>query len=144
VINPWQEYDIRSNASTGQWLDIQKAAAASEGKSNPIFKGALGMYNNTVIHSHKAGIRFNDYGAGAVKAARALFLGEQAAVCAFGSGGSGMRFDWNEEMQDQPSGYHYFFYLRYEENPLQQCGLRRDLVRYRCERSNCVSTLAPE
>jgi N4-gp56 family major capsid protein len=60
------------------------------------------MYNNVVLHTHKAAIRFTDYGSGSnVAAARALFLGEQAAVCAFGSPGTGMRFDWNEEMEDR-------------------------------------------
>lgn len=102
VMNPWQEYDVRTNSGTGQWLDIQKAATTAEGKANPIFKGALGMYNNVVLHSHKAVVRFEDYGSGNnVKAARALFLGEQAGVCAFGSPGTGMRFDWHEEMQDR-------------------------------------------
>lgn len=102
VMNPWQEYDLRTASSTGQWLDIQKAAAASEGRNNPIFKGALGMYNNVVLQSHKGVIRFSDFGSGAnVKAARALFLGEQAGVCAFGSPGTGMRFDWHEEMADR-------------------------------------------
>jgi N4-gp56 family major capsid protein len=102
VMHPWQTYDIRTNASTGQWLDIQKAAAAAEGRNNPIFKGSLGVYNNVVLHDHKAVIRFNDYGSGNnLNAARALFLGEQAGVIAFGSPGSGMRFDWHEEMQDR-------------------------------------------
>jgi len=101
-LNPWQEYDTRTNATTGQWLDIQKAAASAEGRNNPIFKGALGMYNNVVLHKHKAVIRFNDYGAGAnVLAARALFMGRQAAVMAFGSPGTGLRFDWHEETQDR-------------------------------------------
>lgn len=102
VMNPWQEYDVRTNSGTGQWLDIQKAATTAEGKANPIFRGSLGMYNNVVLHSHKAVVRFDDYGSGNnVKAARALFLGEQAGVCAFGSPGTGMRFDWHEEMQDR-------------------------------------------
>lgn len=101
IFNPWQEYDIRTSTSTGQWLDIQKAAASAEGRNNPIFKGALGMYNNVVLHEHKNVIRFSDYGAGSnVAAARALFLGEQAAVCAFGSPGTGHRFDWHEESRD--------------------------------------------
>jgi len=101
VMNPWQEYDVRTNANTGQWLDIQKAAASAEGRNNPIFKGALGMYNDVILHSHKGVIRFDDYGAGAnVGAARALFLGRQAMVCAFGSAGSGLRFDWHEESRD--------------------------------------------
>lgn len=102
VVNPWQSYDMRSDAGTGGWLDVQKAAAAAEGRNNPIFKGGLGMRDNVVLHEHKAVIRFNDFGAGSnVDAARALFLGRQAAVCAFGSAGSGLRFDWNEEMEDR-------------------------------------------
>ncbi len=101
VMNPWQEYDMRTNASTGQWLDIQKAAATAEGRNNPIFKGALGMFNKVVLHTHKAAIRFTDYGAGSnVAACRALFMGRQAGVVAFGSPGTGLRFDWHEESRD--------------------------------------------
>ena len=101
VMNPWQEYDLRNNTTTGQWLDIQKAAATSEGKNSPIFKGGLGMYNNVVLHSHKGCIRFSDYGNPAsVSACRSLFLGDQALVLAFGSPGTGLRFDWNEESRD--------------------------------------------
>jgi N4-gp56 family major capsid protein len=100
-MNPWQEYDVRTATGTGQWLDIQKAAATAEGKSSPIFKGGLGMYNNVVLHEHEGIIRFNDYGSGGnVEAARALFMGAQAAVCAFGSPGNGLRFDWHEESRD--------------------------------------------
>lgn len=102
VMNPWQEYDLRTNTSTGQWLDIQKSATTAEGRSNPIFKGSLGMYNNVVLHTHKAVVRDNTYGAGGnVEAARALFMGVQAGVVAFGSSGNGLRFDWHEETQDR-------------------------------------------
>lgn len=101
VMNPYQEYDLRTASSTGQWLDIQKAAASADGKNNPIFKGGLGMYNNVVLHEHEGIIRFSDYGNPAtVAAARALFLGAQAAVVAFGSPGNGLRFDWHEESRD--------------------------------------------
>ena len=101
VMSPYQEYDMRTNTSTGQWLDIQKALTLQEGQKNSIFKGGMGVYNNVVLHSHKAVVRFSDYGAGGnVAAGRALFLGEQAAVCAFGSPGSDMRFDWHEETSD--------------------------------------------
>lgn len=101
VMHPFQEYDVRTNASTGQWLDIQKAAAGAEGRNNPIFKGALGMYNDVILHCHKGVIRFNDYGAGSnVAAARGLFMGRQAGVMAFGSPGTGLRFDWHEEPRD--------------------------------------------
>jgi len=100
VMHTFQEDDLRSNTNTGQWLDIQKAAAGSEGRNNPMFKGSLGMYRGVVLHSHRNVIRFNTAGAGSVEAARALFLGSQAAVVAFGSPGTNLRFDWFEETRD--------------------------------------------
>lgn len=100
VMHPWQEFDLRTNTSTGQWLDIQKAAASAEGRSNPIFKGGLGMYNDVVLHKHRGVLRRTDGGAGTVAVARALFMGRQAAVVAFGSPGTGLRFDWAEESRD--------------------------------------------
>ncbi|AAL49579.1 unknown [Sinorhizobium phage PBC5] len=99
VMNPFQEHDLRNN-DQGGWLEIQKAAATAEGRSNAIFKGGLGMINNTVLHSHEAAIRFSDYGAGNnVAAGRALFMGRQAGVIAFGSAG-GFRYTWTEETKD--------------------------------------------
>lgn len=102
VLHPWQVYDLRTNTATGQWLDIQKAAATAEGRNSPMFKGGEGMYNNVILHKHKAVITSNDYGAGAnVTSARSLFLGRQAGVVAFGSAGTGLRFDWTEEQEDR-------------------------------------------
>lgn len=101
VMHPWSEYDIRTNAGAGQWLDIQKAAAAAEGRNNPIFKGSLGMYNGVVMHKHRGVLLRTDAGASSnVSAARNLFMGRQAGVVAFGSPGTGLRFDWNEESRD--------------------------------------------
>jgi len=95
-----QAFDLRVNDASG-WLDMQKAAAAAEGRNNPIFKGGLGLLGNTVLHSHRSSIRFSDYGAGAnVFAGRALFLGRQAGVVAYGNAGGGMRFTWEEEVDD--------------------------------------------
>ncbi len=101
VMNPWQEYDLRTATGTGGWLDLQKAMATKLGNASPITKGGLGMHNNVVLHSHKGIIRFSDYGAGGnVAAARALFLGRQALAVAFGSSGGDTRFDWHEEARD--------------------------------------------
>lgn len=101
VMHTFQEDDLRANTQTGQWLDIQKAAASAEGRSNPLFKGSLGMYRNVILHSHRNVIRSADGGAGAnVETARALFMGAQAGVCAFGSPGTNMRYDWHEETRD--------------------------------------------
>ncbi|HEX5362342.1 MAG TPA: N4-gp56 family major capsid protein [Fluviicoccus sp.] len=99
VMSPDQEYSLRTS-DAGGWIDIQKAAAAAEGRNNPIFKGGLGMINNTVLHKHRSAIRFSDYGAGAnLPAARALFMGRQAAVVAYGTSG-GLRYSWEENTKD--------------------------------------------
>ena len=101
VMHTWQEDDMRAATDTGQWLDIQKAAASAEGRNSPLFKGGLGMYRNVVLHSHRNVIRFSTAGSGGnVAAARALFLGSQAMVMAFGSPGTNLRFDWHEETRD--------------------------------------------
>ncbi|MGC3944603.1 MAG: N4-gp56 family major capsid protein [Chryseolinea sp.] len=101
LMHTFQFDALKSNTQIGQWLDIQKAAAASQGQSNPIFSGAEGRYNNTIIHKHRNVLRFSDYGVDAKQpAARALFMGAQAAFIGFGSPGSGLRFDWTEEVKD--------------------------------------------
>lgn len=101
VMHTWQEEDLRASTSTGDWLDLQKAAAGAEGKNSPMFKKSLGMHRGAILHSHKNVIRFsNAGGGGATQAARALFLGAQAGVCAYGSPGTNQRFDWFEEMRD--------------------------------------------
>jgi N4-gp56 family major capsid protein len=100
LMSLYSEYDLRVSTGASGWLEIQKSAAQAEGRDNPIFKGALGMLNNVILHSHKSVIRFSDYGAGGnVAAARNLFLGRQAMVVAYGTPG-GQRFMWQEEMTD--------------------------------------------
>lgn len=101
LMHTFQFDSLKSSANTGQWLDIQKAAAAAQGAKNPIFTGALGEYNGVILHKHRNVVQFNNYGAGSnLPAARALFLGAQAALITFGSPGTGLRFDWTEEVKD--------------------------------------------
>lgn len=100
VMSHFQAFDMRT-ADTSGWLDIQKAAITAEGRANPIFKGGLGMISNCVLHQHESVIRFSDYGAGSnVAAARALFMGRQAGVIAYGGTSQGTRYDWSEEVKD--------------------------------------------
>jgi len=102
LIHPYQATDLRTNTATGQWLDIQKAAG-SRGGSNPIFTGALGVYNGVVIHVHRNVIQHSDLGSGTnLAGARALFLGQQAGAIAFGNGGGETvaRYSWVEELFD--------------------------------------------
>lgn len=99
LMSVFQEHDLRTADTTG-WIEIQKAAITAEGRNNPIFKGGLGMINNAVLHSHESAIRFNNYGSGQnLPAARALFMGRQAGVVAYGSTG-GLRFTWTEVVKD--------------------------------------------
>jgi N4-gp56 family major capsid protein len=101
LMHTFQFDALKSTTAQGQWLDIQKAAAAAQGKGNPIFSGALGEYNGAILHKHRNVIRFSDYGAGSnVPAARGLFLGAQAAVVAYGSSGGDQHFEWTEEVKD--------------------------------------------
>jgi N4-gp56 family major capsid protein len=101
LMSTWQAYDLRTTAGTTTWLQYQQAAAAAEGRNSPIFKGGLGMIGGTVLHEHQNVRRFNNYGVGSnIPAARALFLGAQAGVEAYGQGGRGTRFQWVEETTD--------------------------------------------
>lgn len=112
VMSPFQTHDLRIDTGAGNWLDVQKALAGSEGAASKICKGGLGMIANVVLHEHQNVIRFNDYGTGSIRAARALMLGRQAAMLAYGTVES-QRFIWEEEMKDygnEPSvagGYIY-------------------------------------
>lgn len=101
VMSPWQSHQLRTETGDLSWSKIAQAAAAAEGRKSPIFKGGLGMINNVVLHQHKGVRRYSDYGAGSnIPAARALFMGRQAGVVAYGAAGSGSRMSWVEEKKD--------------------------------------------
>jgi N4-gp56 family major capsid protein len=103
VIHTKQVTQLRKNISTGQWLDIQKAAVTGDGsKNNPIMTGALGVYNGAVLHESTRITNGVDSGAGTpvLTARRAVLLGAQAAAIGFGKGQSFKSFDWNEELFD--------------------------------------------
>lgn len=96
-----QVTDLRTNTSTGQWLDIQKAAMQGGNVSkNPIYTGALGEYNGVVLHaSNRLPAAFS--GAAAVTDTRiAAFCGAQAVGMAFGRENGPERFQWVEDYFD--------------------------------------------
>ena len=99
LMSPDSAFDLRVSDANG-WLDIHRALTSAVGKNTPIFMGGLGMIGGAVLHEHRSAIRFNDYGAGAnVPASRALLLGRQAGVVAYGTTG-GLRYSWTEKMLD--------------------------------------------
>jgi N4-gp56 family major capsid protein len=102
-LHPYQVLSLRTNTATGQWLDIQKAATTGDGsKSNPIFTGALGVYNNVILHESAripSGVNAST-GAQITTVRRAVLAGAQAAAICFGQGYSFEKWDWNEELFD--------------------------------------------
>lgn len=101
VMNPWQAHDMRTETGDLSWSKIAQAAAAAEGRNSPIFKGGLGKVNNVILHEHESVLRWNDAGAGSnVRMARALFLGRQAGVIAYGTAQNGARMMWHEQPAD--------------------------------------------
>jgi len=84
-LHPWQVKDMRTSTNTGDWLDLQKTAmSGGEIAENPIFTGALGVYNGVVLHEWTrlpSGI-----GANSANTRRAVFCGAQSVAMAWGNG----------------------------------------------------------
>ncbi|WP_430912879.1 N4-gp56 family major capsid protein [Methylobacterium sp. sgz302541] len=102
-LHPTQVTQLRTNTSAGQWLDIQKAAMqGGEVTKNPIFSGALGVYNNVILRESQQVT--NGVGTDGKTilptVRRAVLLGAQAATAAFGKGGGENKYRWNEELYD--------------------------------------------
>jgi len=101
LMSPFQAHALRTETGDLSWSKTQQALATSEGRNSPICKGGLGMINDLVLHEHESVRRFSDYGAGNnVNAARALLLGRQAGVIAYGAAGNGTRMTWVEKLVD--------------------------------------------
>jgi len=102
-LHEYQVTDMRTSTSSGQWLDIEKAAmAGSNALKSPIYTGALGEYNGIIIKSAidvPNGVN-SSTGAVLTNVRRAVLLGAQAAVCAYGEKNSPTKYRWNEELFD--------------------------------------------
>lgn len=103
-LHPYQVYDMRTTTSTGQWLDIQKAAlAGGKGSQSPIYTGALGEYNGVVIHesTRVPNGQHSSTGAAQTSTRRAIFCGAQAGAIAWGQKyNEGSNYKWVEDMFD--------------------------------------------
>ena len=102
VMHTFQAYQLRTSITTNDWLDIHKAT--DRGGKSLMYQNALGEYADVVLHKHRNVIRFDDYGVGApgvLPAARALFLGSQAGLMAYGQNSSPQRYSWNEDKDDR-------------------------------------------
>lgn len=89
-IHPWQAFDLKNNATYAQ----AQREAQSRGSDNPIFTGALGVWDGVIVHEHEyvpfldISVAGNNYFAAAsgtdisADCFRAILCGQQAAVMA--------------------------------------------------------------
>lgn len=100
LMHTFQAFQLRTSITQNDWMDIHKAT--DRGPKALMYKNALGEYADVVLHKHRNVIRFNDYGVGTnLPAARALFLGAQAGLLAYGQNSSPGRYSWNEDKDDR-------------------------------------------
>ncbi len=101
-LHPYQVTSLRTDAATaGNWFDLQKTSLQGGRISdNPIFTGALGVYNGVVLHeAFRVPLAPNGTSAQA-NTRRAVFLGAQAGVVAFGRDNGMDRMTWVEDTFD--------------------------------------------
>lgn len=106
-LHPLQVEQLRTNTEKGQWLDIQKAVYSGSRQSNPIYNGSLGMYNGVVLKEHEhvtCGVHSTNKSM-QPNVRRAVLLGAQSAVIAFGKGITGTRYRLKEELFDYEREY---------------------------------------
>lgn len=86
LIHPWQAYSLKFGGTgevSKRWYEAQVNARERSG-SNPVFTGAIGMWDGVVIHEHRMLPVFTT-GASSANVVRAPLLGKQALALAFGS-----------------------------------------------------------
>lgn len=126
-LHPLQVRALKVNFTAGEWADIYRAAlTGGQITGNPIFTGAIGMYENVVIHQD-AYVPYGDVtqnliydpvaaamvaaptslgavAGGTTSVARGIFVGAQAGAIGFGAAdqmdGKPLRVRWYEELLD--------------------------------------------
>lgn len=101
-LHPTQVTSLRTNTSTGQWLDITKAIYQGSKQNNPIYDGSLGEYNNVILREAEhvmPGVN-SSTGAQITTVRRAVLLGAQAGVAAFGMKTAPDKYKTVEELFD--------------------------------------------
>jgi len=97
-LHPYQVFNLRTDATANRvtWYDAQKARVSGGEMDNGIFKGGLGEYNGTVMHSATR----VPLATGLTTVRRAVFCGAQAAAMAVGRDSSDYQVEWVEELFD--------------------------------------------
>ena len=122
--------DIRDDVGAQGWFEAQKALTAAVGKESEIFKGGAGMFNGVLLDEMEVGVKFGDYGAGAVGAARSLFMGANAISVAHGTKGmaDGMSVNLDEDMDDRKHDHILFFEMIFGADKTQFDGMDYGMI----------------
>ena len=80
ILHPYDATNLRQDPV---WAQAQRDANV-RGEDNPIFSGALGLWNGIVVHEHEYVFRTTD-GSGSANVARNILCGQQAGVIAWGA-----------------------------------------------------------
>lgn len=90
ILHPYQYSDLKKDPVFKQ----EAREAGVRGDENPIFSGALKVYDGCVIHEHEYVYNWNG-GSGSIPIARAVLCGQQAGVI-----GWGKEVEWVEKQFD--------------------------------------------
>ncbi|MBB4076219.1 N4-gp56 family major capsid protein [Bartonella fuyuanensis] len=102
-LHPIQVTQLRTNTDAGQWLDITKATYSGSRLKNPLYDGSLGMYNGVVLREAEhitEGVESATTNKALPNVRRAVLLGAQSAVIAFGKDRGATRYKLVEELFD--------------------------------------------
>lgn len=103
-MHPYQVRDLRAATTVnGAWADFQKALIQGGDKNNPIFTGALGIYNGVILVENTripATASISGSATASGTARRAVLCGAQSAVLAVGQDNSPEKMSWVEELFD--------------------------------------------
>jgi N4-gp56 family major capsid protein len=96
LVHPDVAYDLKQDSTYAQ----ANREARERGKSNPLFTGALGVWDGVVIHEHENVSIVTNWGGGSnVNGAKCSFMGAQSLVWAWGKKPSvvAKNFDYENE-----------------------------------------------
>jgi N4-gp56 family major capsid protein len=80
LVHPYAIYDWKNDPTVQQFL----REAEVRGPTNPLFTGAVAIYDGVVIHEHENVPYATDGGSGAVAWSKGVFMGAQSLVWAWG------------------------------------------------------------
>ncbi len=82
ILHPYAVRDMKDNIGTNEWGDIQKNAA-DRGKTNPMFTGALGVWEGLMLYEYEKLPLLTGVGTAGIDVAQNFLLGAQALKVAW-------------------------------------------------------------